>query len=356
MRQGNTHTGAPGRNGEEYRRAAALLKATTELFVLDVVHDADELRRYEEIASYFLPRAAPDDRSFVAERLAICADAPSAVIGLLARDVLAVATPILKHSPVLSPADLLRVIAATGAEHHRLIASRRDLAPEVRRALWLTGDPIVIALIGDGAARPAADESQPVRIPNPASPQRDRGIDPWHFLGLDRAARLKHIASLAARSDALEHINGQDRIDQAFRSILGAARIVGFARSGQLSAIIASISEGLDLPTDLVAAATNDRSGELLAVMLKAMRLDDVQAQQVFLLASPSGRDIEAFFAIAGLYSCMVPDVAEAMVAEWREALRPNSAQGPNVEERRTLPPDHTRAAEGGDGRQARRA
>lgn len=340
MHQSNTHPGAPGRQGEDRRRAAALLKATTELFVLDVVHDADELSRYEEIASYFLPRAAPDDRAFVAERLAICADAPPAVIALLARDVFAVATPILKHSPVLSSTDLLRVIAATGAEHHRLIASRRDLAPEVRRALRLTGDPEVAALIGERRAESAVDEPQPVHVSAPARPQRDRSVDPWHFLGLDRAARLKHIAGLAARSDALDRVNGKDRIDQAFRSILGAARIVGFARSGQLSAIIASISEGLDLPTDLVAAATNDRSGELLAVMLKAMRLDDVQAQQVFLLASPSGRDIDAFFAIAGLYSGMVPDVAEAMVAEWREALLPSVGHGTRLVERRATPTD----------------
>lgn len=340
MHQSNTHTGAPGRQGEDRRRAAALLKATTELFVLDVVHDADELRRYEEIASYFLPRATPDDRAFVAERLAICGDAPPAVIGLLARDVIPVATPILRHSPVLSPTDLLRVIAATGAEHHRLVASRRDLAPEVRRALRLTGDPEVVALLGEGPAQSAVDEPQPATVSTPAKARRDSVIDPWHFLGLDRAARLKHIAALAARSDALDRMNGKDRIDQAFRSILGAARIVGFARSGQLSAIIASISEGLDLPTDLVAAATNDRSGELLAVMLKAMRLDDVQAQQVFLLASPSGREIDAFFAIAGLYSGMVPDVAEAMVAEWREALLPSVGHGTRLVERRATPTD----------------
>ena len=49
---------------EHQRRDAALLRATTELFVLDVTHDSDEIRRYEELATHFLPKVGLADRLF----------------------------------------------------------------------------------------------------------------------------------------------------------------------------------------------------------------------------------------------------------------------------------------------------
>ena len=308
----------------ERKRDTALLRATTELFVLDLEHDGDEIRRYEQLALHFLPKVAPEDRGFVAERLAICGDAPHAVIAMLARDVIEVASPVIRHSTVLGPIDLLSVIATTDVEHHRTIAQRAGLAPEVGRALRLTGDAGVIAHLKDGGSMRESAEDRPDSQGNTAVtgrplPSTDHS-DPWRFLGFDRRGRLNVIADTASRLANSDHAETRTHPDIAFRSILSAARIVGFARSGQLPAIIAAISEGLDLPADLVSAAVDDAGGELLAILLKALRLDDVQARQVFLLASPSGRDVHGFFPLSDLYAGMEPTVAAALVAAWRDA------------------------------------
>jgi hypothetical protein len=81
--------------------------------------------------------------------------------------------------------------------------------------------------------------------------------------------------------------------------------------------------------------ALHDHSGDAFAIMLKALRLDDIQAQQVFLLVAPSGRDVSAFFPVSDLYAGMEPDVAETLVAAWRTAVaegketyQPHLAQG----------------------------
>jgi hypothetical protein len=126
-------------------RDAALLRATTELFVLEANHDADAIRRFEELATHFLARVPAADRAFVAERLSRSADAPSSVLRLLGKDVPEVASPVLKRSPALGEFDLLTIIAATGTPHHRLIATRSDLSALVVGALRLTGDADVIA-------------------------------------------------------------------------------------------------------------------------------------------------------------------------------------------------------------------
>jgi uncharacterized protein (DUF2336 family) len=355
----------------EQRRDAALLRATTELFVLDVVHDRDELNRFEELALHFLPKVKVEDRVFVAERLALAGDAPLAVIRLLARDVITVAAPVLKHSSVLNSVDLLGIIAATSAEHHRLIARRVGLSADVKRALRLAGDPAVLArldailpMAGDPAVRaagvsavaaaiaspavpavparpaprPAAPPSPPSPIlsaasasampaPQPTSPSAgfyySNRLDPWRFLSLDHKARLKLIADIAARPPALPHGNKAARVDRAFRSILSAAQIVSFARGRQIEPIVDAIGEGLGLSRQLIHAAIADRTGELFAVMLKALRLDDSQARQVFLLASPLGLDVQAFFPLSDLYAGMEPEVAETLVEAWREAAGP---------------------------------
>ncbi len=350
----------------EQKRDAALLRATTELFVLDVVHDRDELNRFEELALHFLPKVTAEDRIFVAERLALAGDAPIAVVRSLARDVIGVAAPILKHSTALGSVDLLSVIAATGPEHHRLIARRPGLSPEVKRALRLTGDAAVLARLdialpigGDPAVReagvsavaaaisaPAAPLAPPrAPIPAPSQPPAppsglyySNRLDPWRFLSLDRKARLKLIADIAARPPALAHGSKAARVDRAFRSILSAAQIVGYARGGQLEPIVDAVGEGLGLSRQLVHAAIADRSGELFAVMLKALRLDDTQARQVFLLASPLGRDVQAFFPLSDLYAGMEPEVAETLVEAWREGAAPApSGYEPHLAENSTV-------------------
>jgi hypothetical protein len=294
----------------ERKRDGALLRAATELYALDASHDLDEMRRFEALALHFLQRVTADDRRFVAEHLAGHAGAPHAVLCQLARDLPEVAEPVLRRSPILTAIDLLAVIAVTGDQHHQAIARRANLAPEVRRALRLTGSPDITNAF--------AEDSLPGEPAGFYYASTTR--DPWRFLSLDRKARLRLIAEIASRPPADPDMTAGDRADRAFRSILGAARIVGFARSGRLDAIIDTIADGLGLPTDLVKAAAADAGGEPLAIMLKALRLDDVQARQVLLLASPAGRESRSFFPLSDLYAGMEPDVAEAMITAWRDA------------------------------------
>jgi len=136
----------------------------------------------------------------------------------------------------------------------------------------------------------------------------------------------------------MAYASNSARLDRAFQSILSAAQIVGYARSGQVGPVIAAISDGLGLPPALVTAAIDDKSGDLFAVMLKALRLDDVQARQVFLLVSPSGRDVQAFFPLSDLYGGMEPTVAETLVAAWRDAARPgHEGQEPHFGDNSTI-------------------
>ena len=55
-------------------------------------------------------------------------------------------------------------------------------------------------------------------------------------------------------------------------------------------------------------------------MLLKSLGLDNAQAQQVFLLATPKiGRDVAAFFPLCDIYAGMEPSVAETLTEAWRD-------------------------------------
>ncbi len=319
----------------DQRRDAAILRATTELFVQESAHNADEVHRYEVLATHFLPKVNESERALVAHRLADCTNAPLAVLLSLAGDCIAVAEPVLLRSRALTPIALLSIIASTGSDHHRAIARREHLPPEVMQALQSTGS------LSDSA--PQSSERVQATLLRRAEEFADIASgrrDAWRFLALDGKTR-NAVISDAQRLPMNTVETADTRIDRAFRSILSAAQIVGYARSGQVASVVAAMADGLQLPTDLVAAAINDGGGEMLAVILKAMRLDDTQARQIFLLTSPAGRDVHTFFPLAELYSGMDVSVAESLVASWRSAfVRKTSRErheidGASVTERR---------------------
>jgi uncharacterized protein (DUF2336 family) len=257
------------------------------------------------------------------------------VIRLLARDAIPVAREILLRSPALTPLDLLTIIAATGPEHHRLIARRPDLSNDVIRALSMLEDAETIAQLGSRASAtpesvpaPPASEHSPVRQRHTFAERRTAArmaggeSAPVHlnaFLAAPREERLRLMAELSALPPRRSYSGAATRLDQTFRSILGAAQIVAFARRSQRRELVTAVAEGLGIEEALVTTCMDDKSGEPFAVMLKALGLDNIQAQQVLLLATPAiGQDVNVFFRLVDLYAAMEPHVAESLVGAWR--------------------------------------
>lgn len=302
-----------------HNRDSALLRATTELFTLDMDHGRDEIRQYEELATHLLPKVTESDRIFVSGRLAPISDAPVAVLRALARDTLVVAAAVIKNSPALTSFDLLSIIAATGPEHHRLIAERSSLSDDVKHALLLT--PTI-------KAATTAESNPPTPPPDPSAGSVEASLAPsispteftggWDFLNLEQVDRKRAVAKLAGAPAADNLDPGKPRA--AFQKIVSTAQVIGFARGGQIGKMTRAISDSLQIPQDFVTASVSDASGEALAILLRALRLDDTTAQQVILLTSPAGRDTAAFFPLSDFHAGMETYVAEGMIEQWQDA------------------------------------
>src|SRR5262249_14631257 len=100
----------------------------------------------------------------------------------------------------------------------------------------------------------------------------------------------------------------------------GGGEMGGVGGRGDRGALGDTIADSLELDLDLVVACLDDATGEPLAVLLKALGLDNIQAQQVFLLATPKiGRDVTLFFRINDLYAGIEPAVADTLCEAWRQ-------------------------------------
>lgn len=343
-------------------REAALLRATTDLFVHGGQHTRDEIQRFEELALHFLPKVLVSDRAYVAESLADRVDAPPAVLTTLGKDLVEVAAPVLKRAKNLSASDLIGVISETGPLHHRMIAARRDLPAEVVRELRQRQDAVTVALLDrspiatparlaelDSSVVPFApvaselgplpydrdDPHTPVEegeeapeeffdFPAPTDeldslPEVEIHEATERFLDLDRSGRNGVLAALASQKVQPPRLSPREQFDIALNAAQKAGQIPALARSKRKEALVGAFADGLGLEHALVERMIDDPSGEPLVLLVKAIGLSDAEARQVLLLANPAiGYAVKTFFRLADLHAAMEPTVAEAMIAAWR--------------------------------------
>ena len=100
----------------------------------------------------------PFARQELAERLAARADAPRRVVVKLAADTIAVAAPVLTHSPVLQDDDLAPLAQEKSQDHLLAIAERSWLSERIADILVDRGDSLVLDSIAENVG---AQFSQP---------------------------------------------------------------------------------------------------------------------------------------------------------------------------------------------------
>src|SRR4051812_23838874 len=136
-----------------------LLRVITDQYLQTPVHTADQERQFTELALRLIDETDIPTRAAVSTRLARHPTAPRPILQQLARDVLEVAEPILRHSVALSDEDLKTIAAERGPSYAEIIASRAvatgtaaiaasTLAPAVAHAVApvTVGAPAVAAI------------------------------------------------------------------------------------------------------------------------------------------------------------------------------------------------------------------
>jgi hypothetical protein len=265
-----------------------LLRVLTDLYLQKPTHPPDDERYYTELALRLINSTDLPARAAVAERLARYPAAPRAVILRLARDVIDVAGPILRHAPGLTAADLELIMRECGPAHAAIIAMRSrseaqaaDPPPEIRKI--------------DRANKQAAELSE---LFFTAGSTERRHI----LLNLDYAAP----ASPRVPPTPANEIVGRLETAALAHNVDAFTREVeiAFGISGRLARRIVS-----------------DELGEPIVVAAKALRAPRAVLERILLFVNPRiGQSVQRVYALATRYDEISTQAALRLVAIWQAA------------------------------------
>ncbi len=131
-----------------------LLRNITDIFMEKPESYSEvEIGHFGDIMSAVAAQMETEVRKELAQRMSHVEQAPRTLITQLAQDEIAVAEPVLQHSPVLQDEDLIEIVRRHSQDHLLAITGRRSLSVSVGDALVEHGDDAVLAglVSNDGA-------------------------------------------------------------------------------------------------------------------------------------------------------------------------------------------------------------
>jgi uncharacterized protein (DUF2336 family) len=270
-------------------KADRLLRAAITSFCENARPTRRDAAQLDDLAVPLLGAASGETLRFVAAALSETPHAPPALVRRLADLPVEISAPLLMRSPVLTPIDLLALIARHGVPHARAIAVRPDLDQRILlliRSIDITGD----------AAKPAnaEDARQSLRTM----------MRPAHEQSEDVAADETPETGPAIRI----RWEGDPGIYRKLRStaLVGASALFQTA-----------LAKALDIGAEQARAIAEDRDPARLILALKALTLSGEEAFLIMQCLRPARdrRDVANFLTA---WEAVSAEDAARVAAAWR--------------------------------------
>src|SRR5205085_9676523 len=218
------------------------------------------------------------------------AGAPPAVARRLARDVIEVAEPILRHSRALTVVDLDGIVRDFGASHAAVIAERRKPTPAIATT----------------AGRP-----QVTAVTSAQAPPHDSGIGLADlFFAAEPAERRMLLMSLGSVESEKPQAIQPVETNRALEAAALARDRAGFTKL---------VQSALGLSHEQAERIVADPSGEPLLIAAKALAMPSVALQRILMFIDPAiGESVQRVFDLAGLYERVSADTAHKLIASLR--------------------------------------
>jgi hypothetical protein len=265
-----------------------LLRVLTDLYLQKPTHPPDDERYYTELALRLINSTDVPARAAVAERLAPYSAAPRAVILRLARDVIDVAGPILRHSPCLTQADLQLISEECGLAHAAIVAMRL------------------------GQNEPQADPPIEIRKDDRAGAQAAELSELFFSAGsVERQHILLNLEYAAPASPRVTPTQAKEIVGRLETSAL-AHNVDAFTREVELA---------FGLSGRLARRIVRDDLGEPIVVVAKALRAPRSVLERILLFVNPRiGQSVQRVYELATRYDEISTQAALHLIAIWQEA------------------------------------
>jgi hypothetical protein len=297
-----------------------LLRVLSDLYVHKPAHTNDEERQFVELTLRLLDAADVPARMAMAKTLAPYAGAPLPLLRRLARDVIEVAEPVLRHSPGLDNNELRAVVEEMGLSHAKLVAAR-FVEPEAGEDSGATEEP----------AFAETPQPQAHRAPPAAASELSELF--FAANATDRREILLNIefAPIAPPRPPLEASETVRRLERA-------------ALQHHVEEVIRGLERSLGLASDQARRIVGDASGEALIVAAKTLNMPSAVLQRILLFVSPVvSQSVERIYELMRLYDEITPEAASRLLTIWQDtnvqrpvARQPQRASDENVRARDT--------------------
>jgi hypothetical protein len=271
-------------DGNGIDMCASLLRTLTDLYLQRPLHTPEDEHYYTELALRLIDAAEVSERAALAARLASYPSAPMPVLERLARDVIEVAGPILKHSHLKSAAE-----APGGALSQMAASSPSSASPAVRPCG--PGDAVEPSELADLFYHAGAAERRLILI------------------------NLEYALFLPSRP--LSAVRGTD-----------VWRLEAAALLHEPEALIRELGKLLGISQMQASRIVNDELGEPMVVAAKAIDLSSGLLQRLLLFLSRCvGQRFDRMHELAQLYREVTADAAWRLVTIWRDAEQGESGR-----------------------------
>jgi uncharacterized protein (DUF2336 family) len=285
------------RDGVDMR--PALLRAITDLFVLEPTHTPADRARFAELACRLLDGVETPVRVAIAERLASYPGTPAVVAARLARDEIAVADSVLRRSPLLGEAELHAILDSRGIAHAIAIAARTSLPRSVLRRLAEAG---TCAPRTQTKAEPRQAETDPALTIALAR----------RYLVADPNERRLILTAMPC-CPAVDDEERLRRIGHGFGALLERAALRHRAHEFALL-----LRQTAGLPGEVAARAVTDPSGEIAVAICRALEIPFDATSRILLFLNPQiGASVQRVFGLADWFEKIGPAAARRLMAAW---------------------------------------
>jgi uncharacterized protein (DUF2336 family) len=309
---------------------------------------AAEAALAHEILIHVYRSVQTDMRRVLAERFAARADAPHALVLALANDIIEIARPVIRLSPVLGDEDLVRLVVDGSPDHRIAVTERPALSARVCDVLIYLGDPdIAVRVAGHAKASVSAHALQRLVLASRETPAIQPLVLRRPEMRDDLAAAMYHWVAADLKAfiadhygDALARHLGPD-VDAAagdIRRPTGAPALPAAAvdllqalRRGDMLEAEQAMQRMTRLPEFAASRLLYNDTGEGLAIVCRSTGIDQTAYGEIFALLNANGPaatflETAAFSAAVAYFNRLTSRQADVILDGWR--ISPRSVWG----------------------------
>jgi uncharacterized protein (DUF2336 family) len=334
-------------------RRIEILTRITDLFVGAAERYSDEqIGVFDDVMARLVSTIEADARAILAQRLAPIANAPAAVIHILAfDDDIDVAQPVLQHSQRLDDS-ALRANANTKSQRHLFaISQRRQLNEAVTDILVQRGDRKVVHSVARNAGARFSDTGFQTLVTRAANDDdlatfvgKRSDIPRRHLLVLlekasatvrarlttenpQAGAAIKSVVAEVAggiregtRKASPDFAAAQAAVEQLHRlRRIGEAEVLQYARERKFEETAIALSILCDTPIDVVERALLDPGAEIVLILAKVADLSATTTKAILLLrAADRGMSAKDLDQAVASFNRLQPETARRVLSFFR--------------------------------------